>query len=79
VAIWFYKDAEKRGKSGGLWLIIVILLGLIGIIIWLLVRPPINRESKKVEDDSRRCPICRRIIPFDVKYCTYCNKKFEVY
>ena len=41
IAIWVYKDAEKRGKSGALWLIIVILLGIIGIIIWLVVRPPI--------------------------------------
>jgi len=39
IAIWVYKDAEKRGKSGVLWLIIVILLGLIGLIIWLIVRP----------------------------------------
>ena len=26
IAIWVYKDAEKRGSSGALWLIIVILL-----------------------------------------------------
>lgn len=79
IAIWVYSDAEKRGKSGALWLIIVILLGLIGIIIWLIVRPPIKSRSEKVEDDSRRCPNCGRIIPFDAKYCPYCNKKFEVY
>ena len=27
IAIWVYKDAEKRGSSGVLWLIIVILTG----------------------------------------------------
>jgi len=43
IAVWVYKDAEKRGKSGVLWLIVVILLGLIGIIIWLIVRPPIQQ------------------------------------
>jgi hypothetical protein len=79
IAIWVYSDAEKRGKSGALWLIIVILLGLIGIIIWLIVRPPIKSRSEKVEDERRRCPNCGRIIPFDAKYCPYCNKKFEVY
>lgn len=39
IAIWVYKDAEKRGKSGALWLIIVLLTGIIGLIIWLVVRP----------------------------------------
>lgn len=39
IAIWVYKDAESRGASGVLWLIVVILLGLIGLIIYLVVRP----------------------------------------
>ena len=39
IAIWVYKDAEKRGKSGALWLIIVFLTGIIGLIIWFIVRP----------------------------------------
>lgn len=76
VAIWVYRDAEKRGKSGALWLIIVILLGLIGIIIWLIVRPPIGGEPKRVSS-ARRCPNCGRIIPEDAKTCPYCSKKFE--
>ena len=38
VAIWVYRDAEARGMSGVLWLLIVILLGLLGIIIYLVVR-----------------------------------------
>ena len=47
IAIWVYKDAEKRGSSGALWLIIVILLGIIGIIIWLIVRPPIGGHPQQ--------------------------------
>ncbi|HEV8594529.1 MAG TPA: PLDc N-terminal domain-containing protein [Thermoplasmata archaeon] len=39
IAIWVYKDAESRGASGALWLIIVILLQLIGLLIYLVVRP----------------------------------------
>lgn len=38
VAIWVYRDAESRGMSGVMWLLIVILLGLLGIIIYLVVR-----------------------------------------
>jgi len=33
IAIWVYKDAEKRGSSGVMWLIIVILLNIVGLII----------------------------------------------
>jgi len=76
IAIWVYKDAEKRGSSGALWLIIVLLTGIIGIIIWLLVRPPIG-GTKKEETSERRCPGCGRVIPMDARICPYCGKKFE--
>ena len=70
VAIWVYKDANKRGKNGVLWLIIVILLGLIGLIIWLVVRG-------EKQASSRNCPNCGRGIPEDARVCPYCNKKFD--
>jgi len=38
IAVWVYRDAESRRMSGALWHIIVILLGLIGLIIYLIVR-----------------------------------------
>jgi hypothetical protein len=38
LAVWVYRDAESRGENGALWLIIVILLGIIGLIIYLIVR-----------------------------------------
>ena len=38
IAVWVYRDAEKRGESGALWLIIVLVTGIIGLIIWLIVR-----------------------------------------
>ncbi len=39
VAIWVYQDAERRGASGVLWLLVVLLLGLLGLIVYLVVRP----------------------------------------
>jgi len=38
IAVWVYRDAEKRGESGALWLIIVLITGIIGLIIWLIIR-----------------------------------------
>jgi len=76
VGIWVYKDAEKRGKSGVLWLIIVLLLGLLGIIIWLVVRPPIG-GGKPAAASDRKCPNCGRAIPMDARTCPYCGKNFE--
>lgn len=81
IAVWVYKDAEKRGKSGALWLIINILIPIVGLIIWFIVRPPEpsfydkQREGHE-EDDRRRCPECGRNIPFDASVCPYCGKRF---
>jgi hypothetical protein len=38
IAVWVYRDAESRGMSGALWAIIVIFIGIIGLIIYLVVR-----------------------------------------
>lgn len=75
LAIWVYKDAEKRGSSGALWLIIVILTSFVGLIIWLVVRPPIGGEKSATSSD-RKCPNCGRSIPMDAKVCPYCGKDF---
>lgn len=75
IAIWVYKDAEKRGSSGALWLIIVILTGIIGLIIWLVIRPPIGGKPGQ-QHPKRMCPGCGREIPPDAQVCPYCGKKF---
>jgi len=84
-AIWIYKDAEKRGKSGILWVILLIVLTLflnfigfiIGIVVWLVVRSPIGGEKPGVnQEPSRRCPNCGRAIPNDANTCPYCGKNF---
>jgi putative membrane protein len=38
LCIWVYRDAESRGMSGVLWLIVVLVAGIIGLIIYLVVR-----------------------------------------
>jgi len=70
VAVWVYKDANKRDKSGILWSIIVILFGFIGLIIWLLVRG-------EVPISGRKCSNCGRPLTMDVKVCPYCGNNME--
>ena len=38
VAVWVYKDAKKRDMNAAVWLLIVLVTGCIGCIIYLVVR-----------------------------------------
>ena len=38
LGVWVYKDAEERGMEAALWLLIVLLTGIVGLIIYLIVR-----------------------------------------
>ncbi len=38
LCIWVYRDAESRGMSGVLWLLIVLIGSVFGFIIYLVVR-----------------------------------------
>ncbi len=38
LAVWVYKDAKKRDMNAAVWLLIVLLTGCIGCIIYLIVR-----------------------------------------
>lgn len=80
LAIWVYKDAEKRGSSGILWLLIVLITGIIGLIIWLVIRPPIGGHPNQAAGGAsagRTCPSCGRPIPMDAQVCPYCGKDFR--
>jgi uncharacterized membrane protein YhaH (DUF805 family) len=38
LAVWVYRDAKKRGMEATLWLLLVLLTGIIGLIVYLIVR-----------------------------------------
>ncbi|MBA7713895.1 hypothetical protein ES703_122905 [subsurface metagenome] len=38
IAVWVYKDAKKRDMNAAVWLLIVLLTGCCGCIIYLIVR-----------------------------------------
>ena len=86
VCIWVYRDAEKRGSSGALWALLVFFFGLIPLIIWLLVRPPIQQYGAPgygympppPTPVYQYCPTCRQPMTFVQQYnrwyCNYCRK-----
>lgn len=66
ILIWVNKDAKGRGmKNPGLWVLIVFLVGWIGLIIYLCVRP----SGKKVY-----CPACRKPSLKTLYRCPFCGK-----
>jgi len=38
LAVWVYKDVKKRDMNAVVWLLIVLLSGCIGCIIYLIIR-----------------------------------------
>ncbi|MFP4186387.1 MAG: SHOCT domain-containing protein [Thermoplasmata archaeon] len=53
IGILVYRDAEKRGMNGLLWLILVLLpmVGLLFLVIYLVIR---EDHSKYVRSDTRK-------------------------
>ena len=53
IGVWMYKDAKKRGENAALWLIIGLIAGIIGIIIWLIVRPSMDEVRRKRQQEQQ--------------------------
>lgn len=47
LCIWVYRDAKARGEEAVLWLIVVLIANIIGLIIWLIVRPEKKSGRKR--------------------------------
>ena len=64
LALWVYKDAKSRGMDNAVLLTIVtVITGLLGLIIYLLMRPkgnlvPCPSCQKKRMEGSAKCPHC---------------------
>jgi ABC-type tungstate transport system substrate-binding protein len=62
--VWVARDAKNRGMDNAiLWMILVMITGLLGLIIYLLVRPqgnviPCAHCSNKRLQISAKCPHC---------------------
>ena len=77
IAIWVYRDAEKRGMGGALWLIICLVGGIIGLIIYLIVRKDKVSAGTMPSGSptTQYCKYCRAPLSPDSKFCPNCGKE----
>ena len=86
---WTYRDARLRGTSSVFWALVVFVLNFLGLILYLILRPPeyiddvIERdlEMKRMEmllnSKHSTCPSCGKEIKDDFLVCPYCRKKLK--
>lgn len=88
--IWVYRDAKKRNMDEVIWLLIAVFTGIIGLIIYLIVRDPIvpekteqppktviTRVEPKAEEkrDVKYCPACGSPVSEKAEFCSLCGEK----
>jgi ribosomal protein L40E len=70
--VWVANDAQRRGQSGCLWVLVILMLHLPGLLLYLAMRPPLRMD----EDDEQEFLICRscgRRRPITAKWCPNCG------
>lgn len=72
--IWIYKDAKRRGSSGALWVILYLFLGWIALIIWLVVRGPIQRPMQVQHHHYYGAPPPAQPAAAQAQYCPTCGQ-----
>lgn len=84
MCIWVHGDAKKRGMDETLWLLIVLLTGILGLIIYLIVRDPLKPEYSGQQaatapstHTAQPQHAATRPISSDVKYCPNCGGENE--
>lgn len=86
ILIWVYKDAEKRGMSGPIWVLVVFFVHLIGLLIYFIVRSdhpirasggasPTAAPAAPASGDS--CPKCGKPADKDHVYCPACGEALK--
>jgi RNA polymerase subunit RPABC4/transcription elongation factor Spt4 len=83
VLLWVYRDAEKRGMSGILWLLLVLIGNVIGLLIYAIVRSetPIRRRDQNTSAATpappappAACGGCGKPLGPGFEFCPYCGQ-----
>ena len=46
VAVWVYKDIRRRNSGSGIWIVVALLTGLLGVLVYAIVRLGNTRQTK---------------------------------
>lgn len=85
VLIWVYRDAERRGMSGILWLLLVLIGNVIGLLIYAIVRSetPMRRQDRGEPaapaplGPLEKCGGCGKPLGPGFEFCPYCGKALK--
>jgi len=84
VLLWVYRDAEKRGMSGILWLLLVLIGNVIGLLIYAIVRSetPVRRRAENGGTGAaccpaEACPACGKPLTPGFAFCPHCGKSLK--
>jgi RNA polymerase subunit RPABC4/transcription elongation factor Spt4 len=86
VLLWVYRDAEKRGMSGILWLLLVLIGNVIGLLIYAIVRSetPVRRKDQDAAAvppapvrPPGTCGSCGNPLGEGFEFCPYCGKSLK--
>lgn len=86
VLIWVYRDAEKRGMSGILWLLLVLIGNFIGLLVYAIVRSEtgVRRPNGSgagpappPSGPAGRCPHCGKPVATEHAFCPSCGKSLK--
>jgi RNA polymerase subunit RPABC4/transcription elongation factor Spt4 len=76
VIIWVYQDARRRGMSGLLWALLVLIGNITALLIYLIVRndyqnitPPLSPAPARPDP----CSSCGKPVSPDFHVCPYCG------
>lgn len=64
LAFWVYNDAKSRGDNAVLWVIVVVIFGLLGFVVYLLAR---------TKGDLVDCPKCGKKKLSTAEFCPHCE------
>ncbi len=84
VLLWVYRDAQKRGMSGILWLLLVLIGNVIGLLIYAIVRSetPVRRPGPGPSEPAAccppaACPACGKPLAAGYTFCPYCGRSLK--